>query len=467
MNLRPLALFGIGNQGRSPNVTAQDRINLFIEINQDGEKHVLTMYPTPGLSSFVDFGSTPIRGLYERNNLLYVVHRNKFYQIDNSGAVIERGTLLTGKGRVSISDNGNQIIIVDGVDGYIYNITTLTFVRITAPGWPGADTVDFLSGRFIVNKPNTGLFYVSGLYDGLQWDALDFASAESNPDNLVRVSVDSGQLILFGDKTTEFFGDSGALDFAFARIGSSAIEWGLAARWSVAKFDGGLMFLRKNRLGQVQVALQRGLNAEPVSTPAIDYIFSQYNTTADATGFSYMLSGHAFYQINFPQANASWLFDGQSQSWTRLKSETGRHRAEIQQQLLSKNIVSDYASGRLYTLLDGVYTDNGAPIVREFTSRHLAGGDFSHISQLWLELEGGLGLQMGQGKTPQIMMQVSRDGGHEWGAEIWREFGAVGNYKTRAVWNRIGRARDFLFKFRVTDPVKTVFVAAWGKRSDG
>ena len=73
-----------------------------------------------------------------------------------------------------------------------------------------------------------------------------------------------------------------------------------------------------------------------------------------------------------------------------------------------------------------------------------------------------MGLNLGQGVNPQLMMQISRDGGHEWGAEIWRDIGAMGKYKARAVFNRLGRTRDWLFKFRVTDPVKTVFVAAWG-----
>jgi hypothetical protein len=87
------------------------------------------------------------------------------------------------------------------------------------------------------------------------------------------------------------------------------------------------------------------------------------------------------------------------------------------------------------------------------------------FSTMWVEMEAGVGLNIGQGTNPQLMMQISRDGGHEWGTEIWRDIGAVGKYKARAVFNRLGRARDFLFRFRVTDPVKTVFIAAWGRVS--
>jgi len=278
------------------------------------------------------------------------------------------------------------------------------------------------------------------------------------------VMADNGQLVLFGPKTTEFWGDSGLTDFQFARIGSSAIEWGLAARWSLCKFMDSLIYLRRNRLGQVQVCTLTGYTATPVSNPEMDYVFSHYSAVEDATGYSYMLSGHPMYQINFPTANASWLYDGLSKCWSKVSTSGGRHRGNIQANFLNKSYVADYENGKLYLFDDTVFTDDGAPIVREFIGRHQSTGDYSRLSQLWIEMEAGVGLQVGQGSTPQIMMQISRDGGHEWGAEVWREIGAVGKYRARAVFNRCGRARDWLIKFRVTDPVKTVFVAAWGRR---
>jgi hypothetical protein len=439
-------------------------VNLYVEVQQDPEKNILTMYPTPGLQTFVNFGATPIRGIYERGDVLYAVVGNILYSVNNAGVTTSLGTLLTYSGRVAFADNGTQLMMVDGTNGYIYNLSTLVFVRITDVDFPGANTVTFFSGRFVVNKPSTGQFYISALYDGLTWDALDFATAESDPDNIVRVMAEAGQLVIYGDKTTEFWGDSGAADFPYARIGSAAIEWGLAARWSLCKYMDALVFLRKNRLGQVQVAIQSGSNGTAISTPEMDYVFSQYTATSDATAFTYMLSGHPMYQINFPTANESWLYDGQSKSWSKVQYGTsGRHRGEMQVQLLSKNYVTDYENGKLYRFLDDVYTDDGVNIVREFVGRHQSTGNFSTFSTIWLEMESGVGLETGQGSAPQLMMQISRDGGHEWGSEIWRDIGAVGKYKARAVFNRLGASRDWLFRFRVTDPIKTVFVAAWGR----
>lgn len=463
--LAPIPLFGIGNVGKSVNVNAQKRLNLYIEIQPDGEKNNLVLYPTPGLVSFVNFGSYPSRGLYRMGDFAYAVNRDVLWRIANDGSMTNLGTLATSSGRVDFSDNGTQIIIVDGANGYIWNTLTSTFAQITDPEWPGADTVTFLNGYFIIQKPASGKFYCSASYNGLAWNALDFATAESNPDNLVRVIADNGQILLLGPDTTEFWSDSGALDFPFARVGAAAIEWGLAARWSLCKFMDSLIFLRKNRLGAVQVCTLSGYNAVPVSNPEMDYIFSQYEGVSNATGFAYMVSGHPFYQINFPSANESWLYDGLSKAWSQVGGNSSRHRAEMQVNFLDRSLVSDFENGKLYNLDDHAYSDDGAPIFRELITRHQSTGIHSFLSELWLEMEAGTGLLTGQGERPQAMMQISRDGGHTWGNERWSTFGEIGEYKARAKWNRCGRARDWLFKFRVSDPVKTVFVAAWGRMS--
>jgi hypothetical protein len=307
---------------------------------------------------------------------------------------------------------------------------------------------------------------VSAPLDGLTgWTSLDFATAESNPDNLIRVMADNGQILLFGSETTEFWSDSGALDFPFARVGAAAIEWGLAARWSLCKFMDSLIFLRKNRLGAVQVCTLSGYNAVPVSNPEMDYIFSQYEGVSNATGFAYMVSGHPFYQINFPSANESWVFDGLSREWHRAESSGGRHRGEIQINFLDSSYVTDYENGKLYRFEDGVYSDDGQSIARELVSRHQSTGEYTFLSKLWIEMEGGVGLVTGQGSQPQLMLQYSKDGGHTWSEEVWRDIGAIGQFKCRSLFLRLGRGRDWVFRLRVTDPVKTVFIGAWAEFS--
>lgn len=125
--LRPVPLFGIGTLGKSANVNAQERLNLYIEIQSDPEKSTLTMYPTPGLVSFVYFGATAIRGCFEARGVAYIAWSGTLYSLLNDGTTANLGTLSTLSGRVDFAENGTQIMLVDGANGYIYNTSTLAF----------------------------------------------------------------------------------------------------------------------------------------------------------------------------------------------------------------------------------------------------------------------------------------------------------------------------------------------------
>ncbi|MHB1098444.1 MAG: hypothetical protein ACYCZR_02700 [Burkholderiales bacterium] len=459
--MQPITIFGSGTQSRSPNVTAQKRINFYLESVMDGDKTTVNAYGTPGLTLLSGIGATAHRGMHAVGNYLYVVNLDTLYRVDNSGVAVSKGTLSSTTGRVGMDDNGTQLMIVDGPNGYVYNMSTDAFVTITDPDFPGGDTVTFNDGFFIVNKPATGQFWLSASYDGTAWDALDFATAESNPDNLVRVIADHGELILLGDLSTEFWTNTGGADFPYSR-GGAGVEWGLAARWSIAKFDNSLIWLAKNRMGEVQVVRLNGYSPERVSTFDIEAIFNGYSGISDATGFSYLNNGHPFYQLNFTSANESWLYDGASNEWSQLKSGTGRHLAEMAAPYLLRTVVSDYSTGNIYNIDGDVYTDNGEPIVSELITKHLFSGlDRVSISSLQVDLESGVGLETGQGSDPQIMLQISKDGGHTFGPERWASMGKIGEYTKRAKWNRLGQARDWTFRLRISDPVKRVILGAY------
>lgn len=457
-------LFGVGLQGKSPKATAQKRQNCYYEFQPDGEHTRVVIYGTPGLELFYDFGDTPIRGMHSfvGNSRLYVVHRGTFWELTNAGVATNRGTLNTTSGRVSMVDNGTQICIVDGTDGWIFNTSSNTFTRITDAQFPSSPTtVTFHNARFLVSKGSTGEFYASDAYDGLAWTALMFATAESSPDNLVRIDA-RDEVILWGEFTTEFWADTGSAGFPYARIPGTNLQWGLASRWSVAPFLDSFAFLAKNSMGEVTVVYLNGYQPERISNFELEHTINNYSTVNDATGFSYMLGGHPMYQLNFPSAGYSWLYDASTKLWSQLKSaNVSRHRGEIRAQLVNKNYVSDYTNGKLYRLNSSVYTDNGDAIELELISRHIVDDD-RNVAHYVLELlmEAGVGLATGQGSNPQAMLQVSRDGGNTYGVERWAGFGALGKYETRARFKRLGKARDCVYKVRITDPVKRVITGA-------
>lgn len=534
-------LFSAGLYGKSKNVTAQERLNCYIEYQPDGDRSPMAIYGTPGLDLFADFGDTPARGLWEKRDYLYVVHRGTLWEVNNAGVKTAVGTLNTTSGRVYMADNGEQLLITegtDGDDGYIltfnetapqtivsitnsgttatlttdqphliapgeevtitgatpaaYNgtfrvnvtgTTTFTYTMLSDPGgnasvvgsytvsrfaqivddnYPGLVTVTWQDGYFIGQRANGQRVYISAINNGYVWDALDYSSAESSPDDIVSVATDNGNLHLFGENSTEMWANSGAVDFPFERISGASNEWGCAARQSVCKFDNSLAFLAKNKMGQVIVARMEGYLPKRISTPELETIINGYTSVSDAVAFSYMNDGHPFLEVNFPSAGRTWLYDGLSDCWSRLEShQITRHRANLAVNYLNSIVVSDFENGRIYRLNPESYTDNGDPIATEVITRHVNNGnDRMIVDMLQLNMESGVGTATGQGSQPQVMLQISKDGGHTYGNEVWRDFGAMGQYKMRAVWRRLGMARDWVFKFRITDPVKRVIFGA-------
>lgn len=539
--MNPISIMGLGLQSGFPPVTAQERINCYLEMQQDGEKSQVVAYGTPGYELVTNFGNDPIRGGISFNDFLYVVHDDLFYKVDNAGNQTELGTITTTTGKVFMACNGFEILVTDGTtSGHVYEVkddTTVTIdvaspgvvnwtahnmpadsaivftttgtmptgltagttyyiktvlgvdsftvsatqggtaINVTGAGsgtitastrlalisdadYPQLETCTFMDGYFIGNQKNTGKYYISALYNGQSWNALDFASAESNPDNLVRVYSDHGGVMLLGDFSTEIVANNGAQDFPFARVGYP-VEWGLAARSSVARMGDSVAFLARNRMGEVQVVLMNGYNPQRISTFDIERILNASSILEAATAYAYMMNGHQFYQLN--AAGESFLYDATTGVWSTVKANNiDRHRGEMGFNIVNSTMITDFENGKIYRLRDDVYEENGEPLVMELTGKHIFNAqEKMSVGRLFVDMLVGWADATGQGSTPQIMLQVSRDGGNTWGNELWKSFGKIGKYLTRVEWYRLGRGYNFTFRLKISDPVKRCIIAAW------
>ena len=454
-------IFATGKEGKSRHVSSQRLVNMFAEIADQPDRSIINLYPTPGLSApFVDFGETPVRGWVRSADLFYAVHRGTFYEVNNSGIKTIRGLINTTLGQVSMAENGVQIMIVDGLNGWIWNNSTLVFAQITDVDFPaGADVCVYSDSFFLVNNPGTGQFNKSASFNGLSWAPLEFATAESAPDNLLSIFPHQGYLALFGENTTEGWQNVGGANFPYQRVSGAVIEWGIAAKNSIAKYDNSLMFLAKNRLGGSQVVVIENFLPRPVSGQDFQAELATYTTVADAVAFSYFDAGHSFYHISFPSVGKSWIYDLAGEAWAEVKSGGGRHRAELSISFLEKTLVSDYENGRVYNIGSQFDTDNGAIIEREVITKHLFDEYRTSISRLWLDIQQATGTSEVQ--DPRIVLTISRDGGNTFGPGVPGQMGRIGAYVARCFWSRLGRARDWVFKFRLTETARLVITGAF------
>lgn len=449
-----IPLFGRGYSSKSPTITAQKLVNMYRQMSDDPDKSAMSILGTPGLQTLTTLGSNPSRGMRAMGSFIYSVHGNTLYRVQDAAVL---GTLSTSTGLVSMSDNGTQLMIVDGSYGYIFTPGG-SFAQIADVDFVAGNTVTFIAGYFVTDGPS-GQFHWSALYDGTSWAPLDFATAESDPDGLLAVIQVAGELYLLGERTTEVWAPS-TDGSVFRRVVGAGIDWGIAAVRTLDKFDGGFVFLAKNRMGECQLVKMQGYQVIPLSGSEEDNAINA-RSVASATGFSYMIDGHAFYQLNFP--DLSMLYDAQTKSWSNVSSGAAgsRHYGETRTEFLSVPYVSDYRNGKIYAVSKNIYTDAGDAILRSVTSRHVF-KDFERISiyGLYVDMQTGIGLSTGQGSTPQVMMQISRDNGQTWGNERWQAAGRQGRYWVRVAWLRLGMARDFVIRLKMSDPVPWVITAA-------
>ena len=127
---------------------SQETINLYIETDESGmgkNEQPAIFIGTPGLNNLQTIGEGPIRATYTVSNQLvneqfsYIVSGREVYQLSGASAipVLLSGNLTTSSGPVSVSDNGNQVIFVDGTNGYYLSIGVTEFVSST-PYYSGA-----------------------------------------------------------------------------------------------------------------------------------------------------------------------------------------------------------------------------------------------------------------------------------------------------------------------------------------
>ena len=463
-------ILGASYVARSVNAADNRMVNLFPEIVPDGGKQPAFLQRAPGLRQLVQLPTGPVRGLWTFGGYAYAVSGNRLYKIDTDFMYVDKG-VVAGTDPVNMVDNGTQLFIAAGANGYIYNAGTDVFAQIIDPDFYGAVGVGFIDGYFVYNQPNSQKFWVTSLYDGTSVDPLDFASAEGSPDNLVTLIVDHREIWLFGTNSVEVWYNAGLPDFPLARIQGAFNEIGCQAPYSVAKLDNGLFWLGKDARGNGIVYRSKGYSGERISTHAVEWQIQQYTTLADAVAYTYQQDGHAFYVLNFPTANTTWVYDVSTGAWhERAGWENNaftRHRGQCQMNFADEIVIGDYVAGVLYAYDMSVYSeaDTTQKWLRSWRALPTGQNNLKRTTQhsLQLDCESGVGLATGQGSDPQVMLRWSDDGGHTWSNEHWKSMGKIGQYGYRTIWRRLGmtmKIRDRVYEVSGTDPVKIAIMGA-------
>lgn len=457
-------------QARSVVAAAQRSVNLYPEKNPDGSPFPFTFYPTPGLTLLLSVTPTTgsgWRGLWAASNgQLYGVCGSSAYSISPAWIATKLGDLQTTSGPISMTDNGNYALIVDGrARGYSITLSSNAFSLLTDPAFMGGNTIDFVDGYFIVNNPRTQQFYIS-LENQLSFDATDFASKSGYSDKLVGLGVARRYVYLFGEVTTEIWFNAGDAVFPFQRMPGVFMQYGCTSAASIAQMDGEFYWLAQSPQGRAMVCRTNQFAAQQISTFALDDEMAGYDTLDDAQGFTYQVEGHFFYVLTFPAANKTWQYDLSTGQWNELawldtNGNLNRHRANCHASIYDTAIVGDWENGNLYAWDINAYTDNGNPITRIRSFPHSTDDNSNriHYREFIANMEVGNG--DGTNAAVPVFLRWSDTRGKSWGNAVGASLGREGEYLTSIQWQRLGMARDRVFELSWSAPVKTSLLGAW------
>lgn len=453
-------------EGFSKEASREDLLNYFPVATKNG----VELHGTPGNELWADILSSPIRGWIVAGTYLYVVIKDKLYRVANDKTFVlkDTGTILTTTGRVSMAFNGewdgsiaNQILIVDGTDGYIYDIDADTLTVIADADFPNTcDVCIFYSGYFIVGVSGTGRFFWSTLYEGTGWAALNFATAESNHDAIVGFGVTKAGLWMFGTASVEVWSLTGNSNLPFIKVGSAGGDIGLRAVNSLTKWGTELAFMGTTEDGNISFYRTAGYQIQDMSDPWLDHQISDLTDFPDASAWSYSMDGRTFYVVNFTTDNKTYSTDGTGMWHRRATGESGRYIGELHTYFNDKHLIADYSVGKIYELKLSATTDNGTRIRRLAQSSNVQTGVGKFpIANVEIRVDVKHQPVSGQGSDPLIGLSMSKDD-DQFTTMKFRSMGKIGD-KNRVRWSRLGSARKVVFRLQCDDPVNPVILGMW------
>lgn len=459
---------------RSKIANAQRCVNLFPEINSKDAPYPTTHYLTPGLLLFSEPPVAGVaRGAYTATNgVLYVAVGPVLYKVSNAGVWTSLGSIGGSGGNVRMQDNGTILFIVNGTSsGWTHVLGSGTIEPIMDGAWYGSTLADIMDQFVIFNRPDSREFYFT-TFNSDVFNPLDIIGKVGYPDLLVAAPVVHREIWAIGEQTTQVFYNTGAADITFGSLPGVFIEHGCAAPYSIAKTGLQLYWVSRDKQGNGMILRGSDYRVTKVSTHAMDVEISKYPVIDDAIGFCYQQQGHVFYQLTFPSANVTWVYDvttsetGEIPMWHQRSSidENGnlnRHRANCYAFAYGKHIVGDYETGALYSYDIDTFTDNGTTIPRIRSFPHMKNEEkyveYKYVIANFQVAGKETGLTQDR---PKVYMRFSDDGGFSWSDYVEQDLGGVGEYIRSVKWCRLGTGRDRVFEFLWSDPVVTALNGA-------
>ena len=370
-----------------------------------------------------------------------------------TGTVNVTGGVVTS---INITNGGSGYTTSDTLTVTISDSTgngaTATASLTGFPSGPLVAGVAYLDTYTVIASPN-GQIYTSDPNNPRSWNALNYITAESEPDALVGIAKHLNYIVTFGQWSIDWFYDAGTYPGSpLASSPTYKIELGCANGTSIVAFENIVVWVGTSRDAGPSVYAISGVSPTKISTPYIDRIL-QNSTLADIRAYSFRINGHTFYVLTLADLNVTIVYDVNEKVWTQWTmwaiGDEGSgvpgiyaeqyFRPSFFAQINDTYYVLDDDNGTLYTMSDHVYNDAGAPIYYRTVTDIIDGGTTKRKFFQRIEIVGD--------KVPATMNIRHSDNDYQ----SYSPYRAVNLDKTRPQLYQSGAARRRSWEFLCTD----------------
>lgn len=444
-------------------LSSQRLVNLMAELHAGDARgtpvgdNALVVRSTPGLVDYCTLEVGPVYALRRQRTEVFAISGTAAYRIGPGNTVTWLGNVDASGDlkRSTIACSPDKVVFCVPPHTYVWDFFTGVFEQFLTPAVTGVQSVEVMNGYFVyVEMTARGQFYVSKLNEPKNISALDFATAESNPDYLFRTVAFASALWFFGANTVEVWQPSSSVNLPFEPMSGGQLPIGCRSMQSIAIVDNAIYWLADD----LAVYRARGYQKEKISTLPLDRLLTAIGTDQShlAFGFAINHSGHRQYVLSVPGLSSAWVYDADTELWHERQSGDGLlWYAQCGLNLDRLMLVGSRIDGRVWRMTNGTGQEGGATVKRQAVLPPLyKDGKRMFMSRLELEIDAGAS------SASPLLLDYSDDGGRTFSNQRAATTGNAGAYRTRLNWHRLGSFRQRTLRVTMPEgPRITIFGA--------
>ena len=365
-----------------------------------------------------------------------------------TGGVVT-GITITNPGTGYTTSDVLVVTITDGGPGV--NATASALLNGFPTGQLATGAI-YLDTYTVIGGIN-GEIYTSNPNDPTTWNALNFITAEAEPDSLVGIVKHLNYVIAFSQWSTDFYYDAGTSPGSPLAVATPYhIELGCVNGDSIVGFENVVVWIGTAKEQGPSVYSIMGVSPSKISTPYIDRILNN-STLTDVIAYPLRINGHTFYILTLADLNQTLVYDVNEKVWYQWTmyaigdSDSGVPGIYAEQYFRPSYFAGvgetyfllDDDNGSLYTMSDTYYNDDGAPIYYRSITPILDSGTTKRKFYHRIELVGD--------KIPATLMV--RHTGDDY--KTWSNYRQVNLNNVRPQIYQVGADRRRAWEFLVTD----------------